>query len=952
MFLEKTVAIVLISLLFSVVSSAQISKNEKGYYFSDRIVIKTHTGILTKRTFAVESGKFEQIEKFIEEITPVFEKKTKSKELSKIKLLKVTAPLEINKLIKEIERYYEVEWAEPYFLYEAVFQPNDPKFIDSTLQHLFQINAEQAWDVTKGNSQIVIGIIDTGVDWDHPDLAANIWINEDEIPDNGIDDDNNGYVDDARGWDFGGLDGTPDNNPMEDKPDHGTLVAGIASAVTNNSIGIASIGFNSKIMAVKTSQDNVRSDLGTALISHGYEGIVYAIENGAKIINCSWGGYNFSRLAQEVIDYAVNNGVLIVAAAGNDNRVDPFYPASYKGVLSVGATNYVDQKASFSNYGKTIDVVAPGVAIYSTWQNDTYKTASGTSMSSPLVAGLAALVADAFPNYTPLQIGEQIRVTTENIDDINPSFKYVFGSGRINAYNALSNTGAKSVRIMDYSINDLGDGDGVFESGENVSIELSATNFLAGLTNLTVTIENQPAYTSIVNGTSNFGSMQTLETKSNANQKLEIAIDTNTPPNTEIDILLKFTDGAYTDFQWISVNVNPTFGNQDINNLLLTLTSNGSLGFNDFPNNTEGDGLKFLDEDNLLFEGALIYGTSETTVVNCARNSDASAKDNDFKIIQPLFISTPGNESDQQGFAVFDDSNTNGLGLITKFSSFAFSNPPDDSYIILRYRLLNNSGNEINNFYLGLYFDFDMDENDWDGDVAKYDSINNFAYIYDEDGNPTDTKIGVALLSSDKYNFYAMDQNGDNGGIISWDGFSDAEKWATISSGLNFSQAGPSDISVTISGGPFIIPQNDSLDVAFSICAAKTESDLIAAVARSKTKYKNLPSDIVSENFKVPEKFALSQNYPNPFNPSTTIKYTIPTLPASPRLAKGRTEVGFVTLKVYDILGREVVTLVNEKKSPGYYSVVFNTQNLPSGIYFYRLQTGEFTQTRKMILLK
>ncbi len=945
MFFRKTITAVLTVLFLSTLSSAQISKNEKGYYFSDRIVIKTKSGNLTKRKPVLKkTGAFEQIERYFEKITPVFNQNIKSAELAKIKILKISAPLEIFKLIKEIERNYEVEWAEPYYLYETVFQPDDPKFVDSTLQHLFQINAGQAWDVTQGNPQIVIGIIDTGVDWDHPDLEANIWVNQDEIPDNGIDDDNNGYVDDVRGWDFGGLDGTPDNNPVEDKPDHGTLVAGIASAVTNNSTGIASIGFNSKIMPVKTSQDNVRSDLGSALISHGYEGIVYAVDNGAKIINCSWGGYNFSRLAQEVVDYAINNGVLIVAAAGNDNRVDPFYPASYKGVLSVGATNYVDQKASFSNYGKTVDVVAPGVAIYSTWQNDTYNTTSGTSMSAPLVAGLAALVADVFPGYTPLQIGEQIRATAENIDDVNPSFQHLFGSGRIDAFDAVSNNSAKSVRITDYTVNDLGDGDGIIESGENFSIELTATNFLAELTNLTVTIENQPAHASVINGSSNFGSMNTLETKSNPTQKLEIAIDPDTPPNTEIDILLKFTGGTYTGYQWITVNANPTFGNQDINNLLLTLTSNGSLGFNDFPNNTEGEGLKFKGEDNLLFEGALIYGTSNKTVVNCARNSDASAKDEDFKIIQPLVINTPGNEAGQQGFAVFDDSNTNGLGLVTKFSSFAFSNPPDDNFIILRYRFLNNSPNAINNFYAGLYFDFDMDENDWDGDIAEYDTVNNFGYVYDEDGNPTETKIGIALLSPGKNNFYAMDQNGDNGGIISWDGFTDAEKWSALSGGLNFLQAGPSDISVTISAGPLTIPQNDSLDVAFSICAAKTENDLIASVNRSRIKYINLPSGVDEQNLNIPGSFSLLQNYPNPFNPSTTIKYAIP--------ASDNSQTTKVKLVVYDLLGREVTTLVNSEKSPGYYQVNFDASGLPSGLYFYKLTAGKYNAVKKMILMK
>ncbi len=949
MLFRKLIYLSTILFFFFAKINGQIAKNENGYYFTDRFVIKTIFESLKKKNSYAKPQAADKLEKYIEEIKPAFPKRTKQDELSKIKIVRIASPLEILKFIKEFKKQYNVEWAEPYFLYETVYEPNDPKYVDSTLKHLYQISADKAWDISKGSEDIVIGIVDTGIDWDHPDLAGNIWINQDEIPDNGIDDDNNGYIDDVRGWDFGGADGTPDNDPVEDKPDHGTLVAGIAGAVTDNSIGIASIGFSSKIMAVKTSQDNIRSDVGTALISHGYEGIVYAADNGADVINCSWGGYNYSRLSQEVINYAIGKGALVVAAAGNDNRQDPFYPASYKGVLSVAATNFVDQKASFSNYGKSIDVVAPGVSIYSTWQNDTYKGASGTSMSSPLVAGLAALVKSVFPQYNPLQIGEQIRVTTSNIDDKNPSFQYMFGSGRIDAYQALSRTGTKSARVVNYEITDLGDGDGIIESGENIAIEIFVTNYLSPVTNLNVNIQNQPQYASVVNGNANFGSMQTLETKSNANGKFEISIDQNTPPNAKIDLLLNFADGSYSGFQWISLNANPTFANQDINNLELTLTSNGSLGYNDYPNNTEGDGLRFMGEDNLLFEGALIYGTSQNAIVNCARNNDASAKDNDFKIIEPLVISTPGAEADQQGFSIFDDSNTTGLGIETKFASFTFSDAPDNSYIILRYRMINKSGNRIDNFYAGLFFDFDMDENDWDGDVAGYDTLNNFGFVYDEDGNPTDTKLGLALLSSDKFNFYAMDQDGNNGGVIAWDGFTDAEKWSAISSGLQFISAGPSDISVVISAGPLTISQNDSLDVAFSISGAKTMDELKNTVSRSRIKYRDLPSGIAPGRGPVAQNFELYQNYPNPFNPTTTIKYSI--APSSP-LAKGSTEEGFVTLKIYDVLGREIATLVNKKQYPGNYTTTFNSGNLPSGVYFYKLSAGDHTKVRKMVLLR
>ena len=247
----------------------------------------------------------------------------------RIVIINYSSDVDPNFVSSKISKLNEIEWAEPKFVYDPVYVPNDPNF--GSQWNLSIIDAALAWDVTKGDTNVVIGIVDTGVDWDHPDLATNIWINWDEIPGNGIDDDNNGFVDDIRGWDFGGLHGTPDNDPMEDRPDHGTHVAGISSAVTDNGIGIASIGFNSKIMAVKTTIDDERGPNGPFII-FGFEGIVYAADNGAKVINCSWGGGGFSIFGQETIDYAVSKGALVVCAAGNSNSSNPHYPSSYSPV--------------------------------------------------------------------------------------------------------------------------------------------------------------------------------------------------------------------------------------------------------------------------------------------------------------------------------------------------------------------------------------------------------------------------------------------------------------------------------------------------------------------------------------------------------------------------------------------------------------------------------------------
>lgn len=226
-----------------------------------------------------------------------------------------------------------IEYAEPHYIRYVDFTPNDTYY--GQQWHLRKIQADKAWDVTRGDSAIIIGIVDTGVQWNHPDLQQNIWHNPHPTM----------SPPDTIGWDFGGSDGTPDNNPDEDRADHGTCTAGLASAVTNNRIGVAGVGFKCKVMAVKTSQDNSRDASGNPFILYGYEGMVYAADNGASVINASWGGPDYSQFGQDVINYVTSKGALVVASAGNGGSSEPDYPAGYAHVLAVAAADSTDQRS-------------------------------------------------------------------------------------------------------------------------------------------------------------------------------------------------------------------------------------------------------------------------------------------------------------------------------------------------------------------------------------------------------------------------------------------------------------------------------------------------------------------------------------------------------------------------------------------------------------------------------
>jgi thermitase len=322
-----------------------------------------------------------------------------------------------------------VAYAEPDFVAQAVSSPDDPGFGDQW--GMVKIRASEAWDVTTGSPSINIAILDTGVDLDHPDLANKLISNTNFST--------SGSADDVYG--------------------HGTHVAGIAAAMTDNGIGVAGLGYSSTIMNVK-----VLSDAGAGSYSWIASGIIWAADNGAEVINLSLGGSSASSSLEDAVNYAWSKGVVVVAAAGNSGNTTPFYPACYANCIAVAATDVNDVRASWSNYGDWVDVAAPGLSIYSTLKDYGYGYKSGTSMASPHVAGLAALLftmvgdsnGDGLFND---EVRSRIEATCDDIGIVG------IGSGRINAYRAVQTgvaTGA-SVGIVTNSA------DGMPVAGATVS---------------------------------------------------------------------------------------------------------------------------------------------------------------------------------------------------------------------------------------------------------------------------------------------------------------------------------------------------------------------------------------------------------------------------------------------------------------------------------------------------
>ena len=367
-------------------------------------------------------------------------------------------------------------------------ESNDPLVPEQW--YLDKIQAKLAWDVETGNSSVVVAVIDSGVDLDHADLAANIWSNVSEIPANGLDDDGNGYIDDIHGWDFVQQDSSPSpaTGPMaeEEAAAHGSLVAGLIGAVGNNGVGVAGVAWTVDIMALR-ALNNVGS--GSSL--EVAEAIYYAIDNGADVVNLSFSGTDSDALLSQAVQDAYEAGVVVVAALGNENMdtdLAGVFPSCYRSVtddwvIGVASTNKSDEKAVFSNYGEhCADIAAPGVDMFGVniHEPDAGFTQpylggwTGTSMSSPLVAGTAALLLSAYPDLTP----EEVRIAMQlGVDPVAGTFQSELGTGRLNVARALEVAASlagvgppeseptpepepeREPEIVDLTVNDLVPGD-------------------------------------------------------------------------------------------------------------------------------------------------------------------------------------------------------------------------------------------------------------------------------------------------------------------------------------------------------------------------------------------------------------------------------------------------------------------------------------------------------------
>ncbi|MBN2460240.1 MAG: S8 family serine peptidase [Candidatus Cloacimonetes bacterium] len=354
-----------------------------------------------------------------------------------------------------------IDYIQPNYINRFNMMPNDTYFVTGDQWALHQedgldINAVEAWDYTTGSSQIIIGLVDSGLHFDHPDIQQNVFYNDGEIPDDGIDNDENGYVDDWRGWDF--VDAAElvdialgdyidqDNDPTDDL-NHGTHLAGIIAADTNNEQGVAGICWHARILVIRAGFKTV-DGVGYLQDDDAAAGIIYAADMGADVVNVSWGDDTFSQIIGDACSYAYQKGTIIVASSGNTYGPGIMYPAYLSTTISVGSVDHFFQRASFSSYGPQLDLVAPGVSIFSSYGNDEdnyYKEQSGTSMSAPFVTASIALLLSVESGFSFNQI--RTRLNSSCFDLGTDGYDNEYGNGLLDIEGFLTNTSCPILEI-------------------------------------------------------------------------------------------------------------------------------------------------------------------------------------------------------------------------------------------------------------------------------------------------------------------------------------------------------------------------------------------------------------------------------------------------------------------------------------------------------------------------
>ena len=879
MSIPRSAAISLLLLLgiHSIVLSQNLTKNKTGAPANNKIntkasyvpgvlVVKLKPGYralsnnlsaLTKNRAVAEQLKKYSPQKF-EKLIPqsqapkeAFNRhKQPTTDLSLIHVLTLSADAPLQELIDLFMASGLVEYAEPQYVDQMLYIPSDTLAQPGQAQQLLfdRVSTYKAWDVAQGDTNVVIGVLDTGTEINHPDLAPNVKYNWAD-PIDGIDNDGDGYVDNFRGWDIG----SNDNNPTWQVADHGVRVQGACSAMADNLYGTAGTGFKCKCLPIKISNS------GGAL-TRGYEGIAYAMNHGVKVMNLSWGGYGaYSQASQDIINSAaLDKDVLIVAAAGNTEGELDFYPASYDNVLSVSGLDTITSPImdtlreirktfNFGNYGMSYSFKVDMASLeggFTTAPGGTWSGFGGSSYASPTVAGAAGLVRAKYPNLSAIQAAEMLRVTGDILDTFDvtrPESRYKIGK-KLNMYKALTTPVIPSVRMKNFKASSRFGTD--YFSGDTITITQDFFNYLSKTNNLNIKMICLNGYATMLDDASYLGTIDSLTAKNNLSDPFKIIISSNAGINQSIDLVLLMSDPStnYYDFQGFKIVVNPSYLKLDTSLVKTTITSNGRFGFNNYDGGvpSQGIGVNYKlgsTSFSMLYEGGLMIGVSGTKVSDCVRG-DFGVVDFDFKSQKSVHY-VYSNTKDMEAYSVFnDDTAASPIGIEVAQRSYAWHDTPDNKFFILEYQIINKSSNTYDTLAAGLFADWDVSTYQYNR--ADWNDDKKLAYTYSIEA-PTPI-AGIVVLTENNPSCYSLDNSNVGGNNINPnDGFSKAEKFQALASGVARKQAGATgfgnDVSQVVSDKVYNFAPGDTVTIAFAVIGGDNLFDLLDVAQQAKDKF-------------------------------------------------------------------------------------------------------------------
>ncbi len=848
-------------------------------------------------------------------------------DLSLIYEIKYEKNIDAIEIANIFSRFIEVKYCVPHFLPKILEIPNDPNNLTNQY-YLDNIRAYAAWDTCKGDSTVIIGISDTGIDFSHEDLIDNVYYNLND-PINGSDDDNDGFIDNFRGWDLGENDNNPqwDENNIQGANSHGVNVSGLADATTNNGVGISGVGYKCKYMPLKISN-------ATGSLTMAYESIVYAADHGCSVVNCSWGGLSGNAYGQDIVNYAIfNKNCLVVAAAGNNGHLsnDVLYPAAYENVFCVAASNQQDLKWEHSCFGYHVDIIAPGESTYMTFPGNNYSNGWGTSFAAPLVSGAIALLKSYYGStYSAIQLAEILRVTTDYIDTIGTNIQYagMMGSGRLNIYRALTDTLPPSIRIDSVSFS-TSSGQ-VFLPGDTVNVFADFINYLTLSKHLSVKVSVLSANVTVLQDSFYIGSLQTMGDTNNLSNLFKLYLQPNLSYDQKINVKFSYIDDSlnYSASEVKSFMANTSYLNVDTNNIATTITGTGNVGYTN--DHIAGYGFRYKNQETILYEGGLIIGSlAENKAMLCNRGY------NNFTVINKPEKQTVNIKSDYDVQTSFNDMySSDNLNVKVIQDNYIWVDSANNDIIFFNYKIINNNSFSLDSVYAGIFNDWDINNPVYN--KANFDASVNLSYAHSVDS--VLGFAGVKLLSDNKVNYYAIDNVvGGAGGIDITDGYNTDEVLTSLST--NKTVAGePSggDVVNVISTGPHDIAAGDTLDICFAYVAGDSYNEIINNSVNAQSLYDSvLANKIVENNISFKE----LDVYPVPSDNYINIEFF--------------NEIKRdISIDILNNFGE----LIIEKRYNNFTNGMFNEQidisQLKQGIYYVKIVSGNQFCIKKIILVK